>query len=37
MERPIYNVSLKLDLLFVTIDPETAEIRWLIVTHRIKI
>jgi len=29
----IYNVSLKADLLSVTFDPETAEIRSVIVTH----
>ena len=28
---------LQLDLLSVTFDPETAEIRWLIVTHPMKI
>ena len=29
----IYNVSLKVNLLSVTFDPETAEIRLLIMTH----
>jgi len=33
----IYNVSLKSYLLSVTFDPETAEIRWLMVTHHMKI
>jgi len=37
MQVSIYNVSLKVDLLSVTTDPETAEICWLIVTHHMKI
>ena len=33
----VYNLSPKADLLSVTIDPETAKIRWLIVTNPMKI
>jgi len=34
MLMSIYNVSPKVDLISVTFDPETAEIRLLIVTDR---
>jgi len=36
-QQTIHNVSPKISLLFVTFGIETAEIRWLIVTHRMKI
>jgi len=37
MLMSIYNCLLKVDLFSMTFDPETAEIRWHIVTHLMKI